>query len=302
MAGEADYLIDRRRLKATLMRWRVGAVLAVVVALLVVVGRFDSLVGRQHVSRLTVDGIIFEDVKRDEALEDVADDDSARALIVRINSPGGTVVGGEALYTRLRQVARNKPVVAVIGELGTSAAYMTALGCDRILAREGSLTGSIGVILQATDLTGLFDKVGIKPETVKSSPLKAQPNPFETFTPEARAATRDVVLNMYEMFVAMVGERRELAGDRLKLVADGRVFTGRQAVQNNLIDDIGGEEEARLWLEEAHSVARDLPTRDVAIRVESDSILDLVGGIIGKGYFREGLTLDGLVAIWQPGH
>lgn len=302
MAGEADYLIDRRRLKANLMRWRVGAVLAVVVALLVVVGRFDSLVERQHVSRLTVDGIIFEDVKRDEALEDVADDDSARALIVRINSPGGTVVGGEALYTRLRQVARNKPVVAVIGELGTSAAYMTALGCDRILAREGSLTGSIGVILQATDLTGLLDKVGIKPETVKSGPLKAQPNPFETFTPEARAVTRDVVLNMYDMFVAMVGERRELDGDRLKLVADGRVFTGRQAVQNNLIDAIGGEEEARLWLEEAHSVGRDLPTRDVAIRVENESILDLVGGVIGKSYFREGLTLDGLVAIWQPGH
>ena len=93
-------------------------------------------------------------------------------MIVRINSPGGTVVGGETLYNRLRQVAEKKPTVAVLGELATSAAYMTAIGSDHIVAHDGTLTGSIGVILQTADLTGLLDKLGIKPETVKSSPTQ----------------------------------------------------------------------------------------------------------------------------------
>jgi protease IV len=300
MSIDADWLVDRRRLKRRLMWWRVVAVIGVVVAVVAAVGRFGGFVERAHVARIDIDGLIAVDTERDEALSDIAENRAAKALIVRINSPGGTVVGGEALYRRLRQVGEKKPVVAVMGELATSAAYMTAMGSDYIFAHDGTLTGSIGVILQTADLTGLLEKLGIKPETVKSSPLKAQPNPLEPFTAEAREATRKVIGSVYEMFVSMVEERRNLSRERVKAVADGSVFTGRQAKANGLVDALGGEREARAWLEQTHGIPQSLPARDVELRGPAEEIQDLLGGLVGKALFSERLTLDGVVSVWHP--
>jgi protease-4 len=300
MSLDADALVDRRRLKRRLLMWRALAVVAVVAAVIAAVGRFDGLIGREYVARISVDGIIVDNVDRDRLLATVADDGNAKALIVRIDSPGGTVVGGETLYHNLRQVAAKKPVVAVMGEVATSAAYMTALACDRILAREGTLTGSIGVILQTTDITRLLDSIGVKPEVVKSGPLKAQPNPLEPFTPEAREATKVVITDMYQMFVGMVAERRNLERAAALAVADGRVFTGRQAMSRGLIDGIGGETEAREWLKEAHGVDVSLPDRDMEITTPQQRLRDLLGGLLGKSLFYERLRLDGLVSLWHP--
>jgi protease-4 len=300
MVLDADIVIDRRRIKRRLTLWRVVAVVAVVVAVIAAVGRVGGLYERAHVGRLSIEGIIVDDPQRDQALVDVADDDDVRALIVRINSPGGTVVGGEALYRHLRRVAERKPVVAVMGEVAASAAYMAALAGDRIIAREGTITGSIGVIMQTADITGLLDKIGIKPESVKSAPLKAQPNPLETFTPEAREAAREVVLDLYEMFVGMVEERRRLGRDRTRALADGRVFTGRQAVANGLIDALGGEAEARQWLDEVRDVDSAVPVRDVEIGGPEDKLRDFLGGLVEKAIFSERLRLDGLISLWHP--
>ncbi len=300
MVLDADIVIDRRRIKRRLTLWRVVAVVAVVVAVIAAVGRVGGLYERAHVGRLSIEGIIVDDPQRDQALVDVADDDDVRALIVRINSPGGTVVGGEALYRHLRRVAERKPVVAVMGEVAASAAYMAALAGDRIIAREGTITGSIGVIMQTADITGLLDKIGIKPESVKSAPLKAQPNPLETFTPEAREAAREVVLDLYEMFVGMVEERRRLGRDRTRALADGRVFTGRQAVANGLIDALGGEAEAREWLDEVRDVDSAVPVRDVEIGGPEDKLRDFLGGLVEKAIFSERLRLDGLISLWHP--
>jgi protease-4 len=211
-------------------------------------------------------------------------------------------VGGEALYSRLRQIAEKKPIVAVMGEVATSAAYMTAIGSDHIVAHDGTLTGSIGVILQTADVTGLLDKVGIKPEAVKSSPLKAQPNPLEPFTPEAREATRKVVSDIYEMFVSMVQKRRGLSREQVDMVADGSVFTGRQAKEIGLVDILGGEREARAWLAEKHGIDQSLPVQDVQPRGPGQELRDMVGGFIGKAVLPERLTLDGLVSVWHPSH
>ncbi len=301
MAIEADYLIDRRRLKLRLAAWRIAAVIAVIAAVVFAAARYDGLSFGPHVARLAVSGIIMDDPDRDEALVRVAEDQRARALIVHINSPGGTVVGGEALFRQLRQVAAAKPVVAVIGELGTSAAYMTAIASDRIFARDGTITGSIGVILQATDITGLLDKIGIRPETVKSAPLKAQPNPFEPFTPEAREATREVIMDMYDSFVAMVADRRKLERAQLAPLADGRIFTGRQALANGLIDAIGGETEARAWLAEARDIDARLPVREVEFGDRRRPWFDPFATLFGKSQLSERLTLDGLISLWQLG-
>ena len=298
MALDADHILERRRYKRRLAFWRVAAVVALVVAIGAAVGRFHG--GGDYVSRLDVDGLIFDDRERDRALSELARDEGARALIVRIDSPGGTVIGGEALYRNLRTVALNKPVVAVMGGTATSAGYMTALGADHIVASPGSLTGSIGVLLQTADVTGLLEKLGVKAETVKSSPLKAQPNPLEPFTPEAREAVRSVVLDLYAMFVDMVSERRSIPRDKVLVLADGRVFTGRQALSNGLIDALGSETEARDWLAETHKIRRSLPVKDLKIVHEGEPWYDLLGSVVGKTLLSERLRLDGLISLWHP--
>ncbi|MBL8661093.1 MAG: signal peptide peptidase SppA [Rhodospirillales bacterium] len=299
MVPGADYLIDRRRLKRRLTAWQVVAIAAVIAAALIAYARFDGVTGRAHVARLNITGVIANDSDRDRALEALGKDSSVKALIVQIDSPGGTVVGGEALYRRLFELGKTLPVVAVMGEIATSAAYMTALGGEQIFAREGTLTGSIGVIMQTADVTGLLDKLGIKPEAIKSAPLKAQPNPFETFTPEARAAVDAVISDVYEMFVEMVEKRRQMRHDVAVKLADGRIFTGRQALANGLIDAIGGESEARLWLEENKGVSKSMPVHDVEPEDAAAQVSQWLGGI-GKALFPERLNLDGLVSVWHP--
>jgi protease-4 len=301
MALDVDQLLDRRRLKRQLTVWRVATVVALVAAVAVAAETLGGLGRGDHVARLEIEGVIAPDTQRDEALRSLTDDGSARAVIVAINSPGGTVVGGQGLYAQLRALAEKKPVVAVMGDVATSAAYMAVLGCDRLIGREGSLTGSIGVILQTADVTGLLNHLGIKPETIKSGPLKAQPNPLEPLSPEAREATRRVVFDVYDSFVALVQDRRRLSREQVLPLADGRVFTGRQAVANGLIDALGGEADAMAWLQEAHGISKDLPVRTVKIGDESAEVVQWLHGMVGKFFFSERLSLDGLVSLWQPG-
>ena len=300
MSLEADYIVDRRRLKRSLTLWRVVAVVALVGVVIAATGRMKGLGGGDYVARLMVTGIILSDAARDKVLADLSENAKAKALIVRIDSPGGTVIGGEELYHSLRQVAGNKPVVAIMGGTATSAAYMTALGADHIVARPGSVTGSIGVIMQTAELTGLLEKLGIKPESIKSRPLKAQPNPLEPLTGEAREASLGVVLDLFEMFVDMVVERRGLPRSNVLKLADGRIFTGRQAFENKLIDALGGEETARQWLSETHDIADSLPLQDVEISHGKEYWRDLLGGFLGKVLFSERLRLDGPISLWHP--
>lgn len=299
MSLDADRLIDRRRLKRSLTFWRVLAIVAAVAAVVAAVGRLYG--GQTYIARLVVDGIIFDDPWRDEALADAATDGKVAALIVRIDSPGGTVAGGEALYESLRNVAKQKPVVAVMGGTATSAGYMTALAADRILARASSVTGSIGVIMQTADVTGLLEKLGVKPEAIKSGPLKAQPNPLEPFTTEAREAARGAILDLYHMFVDMVVDRRKMPRDKVLALSDGRVYTGRQALANGLIDALGGEPEARQWLADVRQIPRSLPVKDVEIEYEDGVWRSLLGSTVGKALFSERLRLDGPISLWHPG-
>jgi protease-4 len=219
---------------------------------------------------------------------------------VHINSPGGTVVGGETLYHDLRDVSAKKPVVAVMREVAASGGYMIALGADRIFAQKGSITGSIGVLLQATDLTGMLEKLGITTEAVKSGPLKAVPSPLEPLTAEGRQAAMDVVQDMFEIFLAMVVERRQMSQEEALGLSDGRVYTGRQAASNGLVDEIGGEKEALAWLADVHGIEETLPIYD--LEVERDEFIwdGIITAIAGKTLFSERVTLDGLISLWHP--
>ncbi|MBT3661314.1 MAG: signal peptide peptidase SppA [Rhodospirillaceae bacterium] len=293
-------IINRRRLKRRLNFWRIFGTVAALVAIMAVVGRFSGPGFGEHVARLDVSGIILSDPFRDQALRELADNDQVRALIVQLDSPGGTFIGGESLYKTLRIVADKKPVVAVMGGTATSAAYMAAVAADHIVASGGTVTGSIGVIMQTADVTGLLEKLGIKPEMIKSGPLKAQPNPFEPFSPAARDAMALVIKDLFSMFVDMVTERRGMSREDVLAVADGRIFTGRQAKDGGLIDGLGGEPEARLWLVEKHGIAKDLPIENVKISHDDQPWRDVFGSLIGKALFSERLRLDGAISLWHP--
>jgi len=300
MTLEADHIIDRRRLKRRLTFWRLVAIAVAVSAGVIAVTRFDLTSGGDHVARLYVDGLIFNDEDRSEAIAKVRKNKSAKALMVVINSPGGTFVGSEILYKDLLEVAEKKPVIAVMEGTAASGGYMTALAADHIIAHAGTLTGSIGVIMQTADITGLLDKIGVKPETVKSGPLKAQPNPMEEFSLEARAATQNLLQDLFNMFIDMVTERRKLSRDVVEKLADGRVYSGRQAQQNGLIDAIGDQKTARKWLEDNRKVPASLPFQNVKIEHEDEPWRDIFGGTLGKMVFSERLRLDGIIALWHP--
>lgn len=303
MSFSSDWLLDRIRLKRRLRIWQGIGIVAVLAAVMILVFRVSDMAYGERVARIWVDGVIMDDHLRDQALMDIANDPDIKALVVRVNSPGGTVVGGEALYRSLRDVAAQKPVVAVMGELATSAGYMTAIGADYIVAREGTVTGSIGVLLQSADITGMLDKIGVKPVSIKSHPLKAMPNPMEPMTKEAFEANELVIRDMYNMFVEMVAARRPLSDEEVRQLADGRVYTGRQALDNKLIDALGGEGRARIYLADNHQISQNLPVEDVIYHEEDfwgDPKASIMTRIFGKSVISKGLSLDGLVSVWQP--
>jgi len=304
MGIDADILVDRRRLKSRLLIWRTLAIVVVVVLIAMALGRFggfDGLGGSDYLARLSVNGVIVDDERRHRLLARVAADRNARALIVHIDSPGGTVVGGEALFSSIRAVAEKKPVVALMGQVATSAGYMVAIAADRIFAHKGTITGSIGIILQTTELTGLLEKIGITTEAIKSGPLKAAPSLLEPMTDEVRRVTRALVADVHENFVSLVAERRALSLDDLRPLVDGRVFTGVAAVRNRLIDAIGGEAEAKVWLNKERNVDLGLRVRDMKLASKIDLWFDFLDALRRKTMFSERLTLDGLLSVWHPG-
>ena len=301
MTVDPDILLDRRRLKRRLALWRVVAIVALVAIVLVGFARYNGALIRDHVARYDIEGIILDDADVMEALDEIAGNSRVKALIVHIDSPGGTFVGGEQLYNALHAITEEKPVVVVMGTVAASAGYMAAVASDRIFAHQGTITGSIGVIMQTTDITVLLDKLGISTEAIKSAPLKASPSPLEPLTDEARAASQAIIDDMYELFIEMVAEQRGFDMSRARALADGRVFTGRQAVANGLIDAIGGEAEARDWLAAERDISRRLPVIDLTIHDPSEGWLANARVFSQNMLLPERLTLDGLISLWHPG-
>jgi protease-4 len=287
-------------MKRKLTFWRVFGIVALTSAIVVLATRFDGLTGGSYVAMLDVNGIILDDLERDEVLDHLARDDDAKALIVRIDSPGGTFVGGEALYLALRQVGDQKPVIAVIGNLGTSAAYMAAIASDYILVRGGSITASIGVLMQSANVTGMLEKIGIQPVIIKSDPLKAQPNPMESFSDEGRAMISGLISDMHDSFVDMVAERRSMSDIQARSLADGRILSGRQAIQVGLVDAIGGKREALAWLSVSAGIQEDLRIVNITPVDDIEAWSGVLSKIMGKTLFSERLSLDGVLSLWHP--
>jgi protease-4 len=303
MTLETDLILDRRRLKRHLMFWRSFAILAVLAAVLVGLHRTGLGIGHAHVARLQVNGLITEDQKLTRAVDKLADDNSVKALIVSIDSPGGSVAGGESLHDAIAHVAATKPVVTVMGGLAASAGYMIAVPAARIFAHEATLTGSIGVLLESPEVSGLLAKLGVDAQTIVSGPLKDQPSLTHPLSPQGHEVLQAMVMDMYDQFVGMVATGRHMDPDKVRQLGDGRAYTGRQALRLGLIDAIGGEHDAREWLASVKGVSADLPVEDVstssfAERTLSGTLGPLFVGL-WKSLISQGVMLDGAWAVWH---
>jgi protease-4 len=294
-------------LRRSRFRWRLVAFVALVVAILALAGRFAVEQGfgaPDSIARIRIAGTIFTDPARLNLIETLADNDHVKAVIVSINSPGGTTAGGEEIYEALGQLRAKKPVVAIIDELGASAAYMSAIATDHIFARRLSIVGSIGVLLQTTDASKLMQTIGIDFDKVASGPLKAEPDLDGPMSPEVRASLQALVDSSYNWFVDIVAERRGLSRDLVKTLADGRIVTGLEGVNLKLIDAVGGEREALEWLETEKAIAPDLKVVEWSPR-RDEGWLGLLRWIGGEARSALGLpdttpiALDGLVSLWQ---
>lgn len=303
MALNADNLMDRQKLKSQLRKWRVLAILALVGVAVVLIERHNphSPIDGNYIARLNIEGVITDDPERDELIEDIRDNDRVKAVIVRLDTPGGTAIGGQELYLKLKELGKVKPVVAVMRTMATSAGYMTALGADHIVAREATITGSIGVLLESVEVTELAQKLGIQPILIKSAPLKGSPGLTEKMSPDAEAALQSMIDDFYRFFVDIIVERRHLPRDQVVRLADGRAYSGTQAFKSKLIDGLGGEEEVLVWLEKNKGIAPGLKIRDVEpAKPEFDWLSQVTGSV--ANYLVPDIKgkLDGLVAIWHP--
>lgn len=320
MPLDADAVLDRRLLRRKLTFWRVLA-FAVVIAGLALAGvagaqRLGWGAPLQHVARVEVRGLITQNASQIRMIEGLARNRTVRAVIVNIDSPGGTVAGSEALYSAIRTVAAVKPTIAVVEGTAASGGYIAALGAERIISRETSIAGSIGVIAQFPNVARLLDTIGVRVEAVRSSPLKAMPSGIEPTSPEALAALREIVGDNYAWFQALVKQRRNLTDQELQAVADGRVFIGRRAQELKLVDAIGGEREARAWLATRGVPATMRMQLHRPPRQGQFSFLRVIGGALAEAAgltdWAEALrgsavamqiersSLDGVLALWQP--
>jgi protease-4 len=311
-------IAERRHLRRKLSFWRVIALLFLVAIgftlYRVTLGSSGGLSG-PHVAQVRISGMITDDKELLERLDRIAKSSQVKALVVSISSPGGTTYGGERIFKAIRKVAETKPVVSDVRTLAASAGYMIATAGDFIVAGESSITGSIGVIFQYPQIDEVMKKIGVSLEEIKSAPLKAEPSPFHPASEEAKTMIRNMVMDSYAWFVDLVADRRKMPRDEVLKLADGTIFTGRQALNVKLVDKLGGDPEIRAYLKE-RGVSEDLPV--VEWRDDSSgspfwfshamaTMLRLTGmdqSLVPSAlrvFGTDKLFLDGLVSVWQVG-
>ena len=315
---DSSIIADRRRLRRKLGFWRLIAV-ALIVALGFAFYHFavgDAGTQRPHIAHVTISGLIVDDDELLERLKKVETSDQVKAAVISISSPGGTTYGGEKIFNAIRAISAKKPVVSDVRTLAASAGYMIATAGDTIIAGDSSITGSIGVIFQYPQIDEVMKKIGVSMEEIKSAPLKAEPSPFHPASDDAKAMIRNMVMDSYAWFVDLVADRRKMPREEVLKLADGTIFTGRQALNVKLVDQLGGDDDIRAYLD-SRGISKSLPVVEWKERKSSSSFwfasamaeflkLTGLGEAITPDAFRafgaDKLFLDGLVSVWQVRH
>jgi protease-4 len=319
MTLETETVLDRRRMRRRLTLWRSAAIIGLAVAFgaLAFGGQdLSDLAAPRQIARVAIEGTITEDRDQLALLKRLKEAKQVEGVLVFVNSPGGTTTGGESLFAALRDVAAAKPVVAQFGTVAASAGYIVGLGSDHIVARGNTITGSIGVLAQWPEVSELLDKLGVKVNEVKSGELKASPSPFKPMDEPARKVMQETIDDGFRWFISLVEQRRGITAGSVPGLTEGRIFSGREALAQHLVDEIGGEMEAVRWLEEKRGVTKDLkvidwkPTRQGSWGLSSMMskwTAGLAGGIaehlarlVSRDPTIGTLGLDGLVSVWHP--
>ena len=247
---KSDTFILIKKLKESLFKWRLLAFIAI---FLVVISSSSKILNNSNnkniIARVSIDTPIVNGFFSYDSLKKL-EGDNVKAIILNIDSSGGDVVESEKLYLFFRKLSKTKPVVSVINGMGASGAYMVAMASDYIVSYNTSAVGSIGVIIQTYEITDLAKKLGISLTTYKSSILKAAPNMLEKVNPDVDMVMSQQINDVYDYFLNIFVERRKIKITEAQEIANGQIYTGRQALEYGLVDKIGTEEDALNFLKD----------------------------------------------------
>ncbi len=261
---------------------------------------FNEKQNNPFIGKIYLEGIIKDKFEILTEIENIKNDKNAKGLIIIVNSPGGTFVSSKEVFNAIEQVSKKIPTAVYMREIATSGAYLAALGANKIFLSEGTITGSIGVILQTADFTNLLEKLGINPLVVKSGDLKAVPNPIEKMDAKKLNYINKIISQMQEQFLETVKSRRKINSQTIKIISDGRIFTGNEAKKLNLVDELGFESDALDWIRKEAELNNDVKVIDFNDENNIFSIINL--NFLKKKINNLELSFNnGILAIWIPG-
>lgn len=312
---DPGFMAERKSIRRRLSLWRIFSfiLLLAIISIFFTKDKNFQNIYNNHIATIEINGLITGNKEIIAVLKEMRESKNVTAVIVYIDSPGGTTVGSEILYDELRKLGEEKPLVAVMGTIATSGGYIAALSADYIVARGNTVTGSIGVLLQWVRIDEGLKKLGIEVNALKSGALKAEPDFIGPASVKTLQVTQSLIDDSYNWFIKLVSERRKMSIEKVRKLSDGRVYTGRQALNNGLIDILGGEEEAINWLVNSNGVSKDMIILEWDDYLDKDikiipSFASKVFGLFGielknYGIFQNRITeegLDGLLSLWHP--
>ena len=254
----------------------------------------------EFIAKINIQGIIQDRSDLVDEIDNLVENKNVKGLLAIINSPGGTYVGSKELYDSIKILGEKIPTVVYMKEMATSGGYLVSLSANKIYGNSGTITGSIGVILQTADISELLNDIGINPVIIKSGKLKAVPNPAEKIDQEKITYLQNVIGKMQDEFMELVKSNRKISSSTTQLIKDGRIFTGKEAKELKLIDDLGNEKDAIAWLKEEGELDDAIQVRELLSKNDLKSILDLSFLKKKFNYLNQNFY-NGFFAIWMPG-
>ncbi|WP_161982818.1 signal peptide peptidase SppA [Candidatus Deianiraea vastatrix] len=252
----------------------------------------DIKISKGFVAHIAIEGVIHKDKDIYDSLVKIESNDSIKAVILSINSPGGSVEPSERIFQLIRKIDEKKPVVVCMESVAASGGYMIAVAGRHIFAMNSTITGSIGVYTQSLEIVELAQKLGIKMNYIKTSPIKGSPHMFEKISDDVIKMEQDLITQMHDLFKNIVAERRGMTKQEVDFISQGQIFTGMSALKYRLIDEIGNENDALKWLIDQKLVSKDIKMSEIHLKPEKDSTKFFsFAKHIGQN-FTEGLLLS----------
>ena len=291
---KSDTIIFIKELKKKVSLWRLLTFASIFFLVILTSNRiFNSSSNKEFIAKVNINGVILNDTFSFDKIKQLKNS-NIKGVILNINSNGGDVVESEKLYTFFRELSKEKPVVSIINGMGASGAYLVAMASDYIVAYNTSLVGSIGVLIQTYELTDLAKKMGINLINYKSSSLKGAPNPFEKINPDVDMVISQQINDIYDYFLNIFIERRKIAITEAQEIANGQVYTGRQALEYGLVDKLGGENEILEYFKDNNMNVDNIQIVD--FNIYKKNRLDVLNNFINSKLYN---AINGVMAIYN---